>query len=342
MRTTSRARVAAAVAGALCWLAAAPALAAAAPPAEAPEVEDARDAYRLGSLLVKQGQWSDALAAFERSARLKPDAVTAFNLGYCERALGRFTRARKRFQAAVEAPELPADKASEARGYLAEIESRLSRAVITLDPASATVAVDGRPLEAGEPGRTERVAGTREPGPPEVVGVVSFTLVLDPGAHVIVVGAPGLPDAVVTRTLAPGATVILALAPGAATVVADTGPRGDPPGAARSPRRLGAILAFSAGSVASVVGAVSGALVLADKHTLAGVCPTRDQCASSAQGTIAALRTFSAVSTAGLVTAAAAAGVGAVLLLGDGRSGPAPTALTLSIGPAHAGLGASF
>jgi tetratricopeptide (TPR) repeat protein len=177
MRTRKRGGPAAAAICALGWLAAGPAAAGPEPPApgavsEAPEIQDARDAYRLGVSLIKQGQWNDALAAFERSFRLKPDAVTAFNIGYCERALGRLTRARASFRRALAAPELPPDKAAEARGYVAEVESRLSRVVLTLSPAGASVAVDGRPLEVSHDGgdprapAAELVAGTREPGPP--------------------------------------------------------------------------------------------------------------------------------------------------------------------------------
>jgi hypothetical protein len=355
MRRTRRGSPSAVATGLLAWLAAvAPAAAAgpASPPdaaAEPPEVQEARDAYRLGISLTKHGQWSDALAAFERSARLNPAAVTAFDIGYCERALGRFTRARRSFQRALGAPELPADKASETRGYLAEIESRLSRAVVTLSPAAAAVAVDGRPLEAdgGDPRRAERIAGTREPGPPEVVGASSFTLVLDPGAHVIVVAAPGLPDAVVTRDLAPGATTTLTLSPGAAPAAPPLAPLApltplDKPLPGRSAQRLGAVTAFGVGGAGVVVGAVFGALALVDKSALDRVCPQRDQCASSAQGTLSAMSGFAAASTAGFVVAGAGAGVGTLLLLTDGRAAPARVALSPSIGPGFTGLRGSF
>ncbi len=339
----------AALACAIGGLLAAPAPAYAGPAApdaapEPPEVQDARDAYRLGISLIKQGQWSDALAAFERSFRLKPDAVTAFDIGYCERALGRFTRARKSFLRALAAPELPADKATEARGYLAEIESRLARAVTTLTPAGARVSVDGRPLDAAAP--AELVAGTREPGPPEAVGAPSFTLVLDPGTHVIVVGAPGVPDAVVTRDLAAGTTVTLALAPADKPAAATLAPGPDKPVLApgpekpappRSARRTGEAVAFGLAGTSALVGTVFGALALKNKATLDGMCPQKDQCAIGSQGTIDAMSTFATVSTVALVAAAAGAGVGTFLLLTDDR--PAPrAAMTLSIGPAHAGV----
>ena len=58
---------------------------------EDPNVERAREAFRLGSTLARQGQWQDALSAYERSAELRPHAVTTYNIGYVERALGHLT-----------------------------------------------------------------------------------------------------------------------------------------------------------------------------------------------------------------------------------------------------------
>src|SRR6185437_8269134 len=106
---------------------------AAAQPAPDPTIEEAREAFRVGSALAKQAAWTDALASFERSAKLKPHAVTTYNIAFCERALGHFTRARHAFQHALDAPatELPPNLRDEALGYLAEIEKRLAR--ITID-----------------------------------------------------------------------------------------------------------------------------------------------------------------------------------------------------------------
>src|SRR5262245_10995171 len=124
--------------------------------AEMPGVEQAREAFTLGTALAAQGQWVDALAAFERSSRLRPHPVTTYNLGYCERGLGHFTRARKFFDqaladhAAGRGGKLTEDLLREAQSYLAETDRRLVRAAVTLTPADATVSVDGRPLEVVE------------------------------------------------------------------------------------------------------------------------------------------------------------------------------------------------
>src|SRR5262245_61280524 len=59
----------------------------AAGPAEgdAPDVTEAREAFKLGAALAKQGQWVDALVAFQRSSDLKAHPITMYNVAYCER-----------------------------------------------------------------------------------------------------------------------------------------------------------------------------------------------------------------------------------------------------------------
>src|SRR5689334_1403832 len=54
---------------------------------------------------VKNARWGEALAAFERSAELRPHPLTTFNIGACERALGRYTRARATLDKALSANE---------------------------------------------------------------------------------------------------------------------------------------------------------------------------------------------------------------------------------------------
>src|SRR5262245_51087209 len=57
--------------------------------------EEARAAFVLGTALVQETKWSEALAAFEKSFALVPHAVTLFNVGACERALGKYIQARR-------------------------------------------------------------------------------------------------------------------------------------------------------------------------------------------------------------------------------------------------------
>ena len=68
-------------------------------PARAADPEDAnvteaRALYEKGSVLGQQSRWADALAAFERSFKLRPHAATIYNVAQCFRATGQYARAR--------------------------------------------------------------------------------------------------------------------------------------------------------------------------------------------------------------------------------------------------------
>lgn len=171
------------------------------------ELKRARALYGEGLELVKKAQWSDALSAFERSYALRPHAMTTYNIGACERALGRYTRARVALLRALaeeqaRPEQLPPSQIEEAKGYVAEIERILAQVAVTLEPSEAGIAVDGRPLEAGAGGTL--VAGIATPGAGKPPASGKFELVLDPGAHLITLTRKGYADVVVNRTFTPG------------------------------------------------------------------------------------------------------------------------------------------
>jgi PEGA domain len=160
---------------------------------DAARVAEARQRFVEGAALVKNAQWSEALAAFERSARLRPHPITLYNIGACERALGRYTRAREALSSAVGAGAgLPESLAAEARAFLAAIDRLLVHVALTVDPPEAEVALDGTPLAAGP---------TRGAWP----------LTLDPGAHIFTLKRGGFADVLVNRSFAPGSTTPLDL-----------------------------------------------------------------------------------------------------------------------------------
>lgn len=172
----------------------------------------AREEFVHGTDAVHNAQWAEALAAFERSAKIKPHAVTTYNIGACERALGHYTRARRALKQALaendqaQGAQLADSIVAEAKGYLAQIEGLLVSIDVTLEPANAGIAVDGKPLEADG---AQLVAGLRAPGPAEPPPASRFKLVLDPGAHVFTFVRKGYTDALVNRTFAPGTATTL-------------------------------------------------------------------------------------------------------------------------------------
>jgi hypothetical protein len=185
---------------------------------EDPYVTEARKTFLEGVELTRQSQWGEALAAFERSARMRPHAVTSFNVGACERALGHYVRARQAFLLATDqhqksgGHELSDALAREAKTMLDELERIIARVDVSVSPpGSAAIAMDGRPLEAAgsSPEGPLFLAGTSPPGPGEPIAASTFRVAVDPGVHVVTFSRPGFADAVVNRTVPPGAVVAL-------------------------------------------------------------------------------------------------------------------------------------
>lgn len=179
--------------------------------ARADAADDARTAFNHGLDLVRSAQWAEALASFERASELRPHPVTTYNIAACERALGRYTRARRSFQKALAEHDqsggtaLPGSLAADARGYLAEIDRLLVRFTLEVEPSSA-LTVDGRPLEVVRDGAatTTYVAGLRAPGVGDASPSGSFVVLLDPGAHVFIFSRPGFADAILRRSFDAG------------------------------------------------------------------------------------------------------------------------------------------
>jgi hypothetical protein len=172
---------------------------------EDPVLKAAREEFVKGTAAVKASQWSEALAHFERANELKGAPVIAFNIGFCQRALGRYVLARRSFQQVLDDPTgMPNAQREEARAFVQEIDRLLARAIIALDPPTAKIAIDGRPLVPlgpREPGVL--VAGLAPAGEGTPPPTPTFEVVVDPGVHVIQASRPGHDDALLNKTFAP-------------------------------------------------------------------------------------------------------------------------------------------
>lgn len=180
--------------------------------------ERARVEFLRGADLVKDAKWAEALSAFEASFELVPHPVTLFNVGACERAMGRYARARRTLLAtrALDARgdqgALPESAKGDVAAFLREIEQILVTVDVRLEPQEASIAVDGRPLELTSPGPPPVLtAGLAAPGPGRAPPSAAFRLELDPGAHVVVLTRPGYQDIVRRESFARGAPASLSL-----------------------------------------------------------------------------------------------------------------------------------
>jgi hypothetical protein len=187
------------------------------PTPESPDTAQAREEFVRGTDFVHKEQWAEALSSFERSAKLRSHAVTTYNIGTCQRALGRYTLARKTFRRALDdntaagGSQLPNDVVEEIKAEIAQLDGLLASADVKLDPPGASIAVDGRPLDSDPKDPSVLVAGLRDPGPGAPPPVAAFKLMLDPGAHVITLSRKGYADAFVNQTFRAGSTTPLPL-----------------------------------------------------------------------------------------------------------------------------------
>jgi hypothetical protein len=187
-------------------------------PMDGDATPDARRAFVEGVEAVKKAQWSEALLAFERSSRLRPHATTTFSIGACERALGRSSRARATFRRAIEegaarGNQLPASLVNDAQTFIAEIDRLQAHVQVQLNPPGTEISVDGRPL-LEEPGGYPlpiMVAGMLPPGAATAPPAPAFEMIIEPGAHVIMLSRKGYKSVTVKRTFDAGTRSVLPL-----------------------------------------------------------------------------------------------------------------------------------
>ncbi len=299
----------------------------AAPVAATSDVERAREAFVLGLALSRAEQWPDALAAFQRSAKLKAHPVTTYNIAYCERSLGRHASAYLHFTQVLAlgaTEQLPSAYAEEARAYVAEAEQRVAHALVSLLEPGLKLRVDDRPIVAlrSADGRTAYVLGepsdTNVPALPE-----ALDLWLDPGPHIFAAARPGAASIVQSQSVAPGASVALEL--GSKPTIAPA-ERARPAvrrtltrGLSQPPDRRLALTLVILGTVGLVTSATLAGIALDDKHTLdQGKCPNQ-VCPARYHAAEDEMKAFANAATVSLVVGALGVGVGGYLYVSAKR-----------------------
>ena len=139
----------------------------------------ARQLFKEGDDLQRAGKFADALDKFQRAQQVFSAPTNMLRIAECEAALGRLVEAAESYRALVRTP-LPAGSppafqaaVGQAKGELSQVEPRVPRLLIQMDPPSAPspqLQVDGQAVPAALIG---------EPFP------------LDPGQHRVLVTASG-------------------------------------------------------------------------------------------------------------------------------------------------------
>jgi hypothetical protein len=190
-------------------------MASASDPAQA-GAEDAttrgRNAFERGVTLARAEQWGDALLAFEDAALARDAPLIQFNIGYCERALGRYVAARTTLQHVLrDTTGLDPAQIEDTKAYLAEFDHLLVRVSVVLDPANAALAVDGRPLVPDESASDTYLVSFGATGAGTPMNKTAFVVTLDPGAHVFHAMRSGHEDAVLRKSYRPAESAKLDL-----------------------------------------------------------------------------------------------------------------------------------
>jgi len=164
--------------------------------AHAQDAAAAEALFQDGLAALKASNVELACTRFAESDRLDPAVGTKLALADCEERRGRTATAWALYRAAFD--KLPS---SDARAP--KVRERIDR----LEPKLAKLIVE---LAAGAPAELEIVRD----GNAMRSGVLGVALPVDPGAHVVVVRAPGAEDATFQAMAREGETVKLTVAPG--------------------------------------------------------------------------------------------------------------------------------
>lgn len=210
----------------------------AAPVSAEPATDDvgkARELFVEGAKLAEGGKWEEARERFERSLALKRASLTLYNLGVAQQETGKLSAAVETFRAFLAQPVEAATQpfVAPVRGALPKLEARVGHVAVTVRPAGLkglTVRIDGREVPPAE-----------------------GSWMVDPGAHEITAGAPGLGEVREATTIAEGGSsaLTLSLTPAAAAVA---GPRRSL--ALPATLALGGLALFVGGEIAFTVGAL--------------------------------------------------------------------------------------
>lgn len=283
--------------------------------ARAGDVEEARALYEQATALADEGRWKDAVAKFEQSAARRPHATTSYNLGYCERALGHATRARKHFANALARDgvtgglELSDELRVASQKYRDEMSALIASLELSVEEVDVVVTIDGAPVERDG---ARFLAGTRASGPGEKVPSAPFVIEVDPGAHEIVVTAKDGRSRIVHETLAAAETKRVRVVLPAATVARL--PKES------NPRRTWGYVLGGVGIVGLGLGTYFGLSARAKWTSAKEQCPLRAQCSDDAVRLASDAHSRGNVATVAFVAGGAALVSGTILVLTSSRS----------------------
>ncbi len=265
-----------------------------------------------GREAVRAGDYPRACAKFRESNRLDPAPGTVLNLADCEERLGRVATAWTLYREVTQRVPASDERHGIALARAKALAPKLPKLTVALAPGSP---VGTRVLRDG----VELGAAALETALP-----------VDPGAHTIVVEAPGRQKSSrqVSLSEAQSERVVVSAGP-----KAPGAPGADRPKASSSKRTWGWVLT-GVGAAGLSVGTVTGLMVLGEKRRVDDNCDPDKRCNQTGMDAVDSGRTLGTVSGASLIVGGLAL-AGGVFLLVSGSEKQPETAL--HVGPGWVG-----
>lgn len=262
-----------------------------------------------GREAVKAGDYPRACAKFRESNRLDPAPGTVLNLADCEERLGRVATAWTLYREVTQRVPASDERHGIALARAKALAPKLPKLTVALalgSPVGTRVLRDGVELGAA---------------------ALETALPVDPGAHTIVVEAPGRQKSSrqVSLSEAQSERVVVSAGPKASGA-----PGADRPKASNSKRTWGWVLT-GVGAAGLSVGTVTGLMVLGEKRRVDDNCDPDKRCNQTGMDAVDSGRTLGTVSGASFIVGGLAL-AGGVFLLVSGSEKQPETALQLGPG----------
>ncbi len=277
----------------------------------------ADEQFRRGREAQNRGDCQKALEYFRESHALKPGRGTLLNMGLCEKKLGQLARALQHLEEVL--PQLPPgdDRRAIVRENLAELKPRVPwlRIVLTANaPAGTLVTYDDTELE------------------PTMIGT---DIPVDPGKHVVVVEAKGLPNRRYEVMMEEGKRQTLRVEPGG--VAAE--PAAESDDGSRKTKFVVGFVVGGVGLAGIVAGAVTGSVALQNHSETEKMCPTHRGCSAEVARLAEQGQTLSVMSTVAFGLGIVGIGVGVPLAVLNRKAKEKPPTVSLHVLPQGPGIG---
>jgi hypothetical protein len=274
---------------------------------------------------MTKGDLASACEQFRASDKLDPAVGTELNLADCEEKRGHLASAWELYRTVEEKLSQTDERLPFAHTRAQALEPRVPKLTLTLAPTAPkdSTVRDGS-VDLGS-------------------AAFGVALPVEPGAHELVVSAPGFEPRTFRLQLAEGQAQALTVSPGNAVGVApianlpaisakSADKTTEPSASGSSTRTLGFVIG-GVGVAGLGVGAIAGILELGKAHTVDANCHPDKSCSGAGVSAAKSGRTLEMVSNVGWVVGAAALGAGAYFLLTSGPSTKPTTSLALVTNP---------